>query len=120
MSLKITLICSNLHTVFLFVQLSGTIGASFPPLLQYLNLGENRLTGAIDEMIEGLKRTRIYSLVLRGNQFQGTIPSAMADLTSNTLSSVDLQDNNLTGQMPCDASGRRHSIFVGKICCFLS
>ena len=91
-------------------QLTGDVGGNFPPLLQYLNLGENRLTGTIDEMIDGLKKTtQLNILYLQSNQFVGTIPSALADLSSKYASSFYLQDNNLTGKMPdavCDTKPR--------------
>ena len=77
-------------------QLTGSIPSQLGNLinLEYLNLGENQLTGSIPlgEFLSNLVDS------LRENQLTGSIPSVLGNL--NNLVFLDLYGNDLTHEIP--------------------
>lgn len=64
-----------------------------------VNLEENNLTGNFSAGLLALSElTSLSGLSLRGNQLEGSIPSAIGEL--NELVSLDLSDNQLIGEIP--------------------
>ncbi|CAH9074908.1 unnamed protein product [Cuscuta europaea] len=67
------------------------------PLLQQIDIGGNKLTGAIPPWL-GEKYTDLAFLSLRQNRFYGGIPPEICDLTQ--IQVLDLSRNNLIGKIP--------------------
>ncbi|KAF8010410.1 hypothetical protein BT93_J1131 [Corymbia citriodora subsp. variegata] len=64
--------------------------------LQYLNLGQNKLTGHIPSPIGNI--TGLIDLYLYDNNFKGSIPSSLSDCKS--LQEIRLCHNKFTGTIP--------------------
>ncbi|CAI0397999.1 unnamed protein product [Linum tenue] len=79
---------------FLTGEIPGEIGNLTK--LQELDLGNNRLTGAIPQALLGLEK--LESLSLRGNFLSGEIPVGIGNVSR--LDSISLSDNRLTGGIP--------------------
>ncbi|CAL9095831.1 unnamed protein product [Musa acuminata var. zebrina] len=77
-------------------QLSGPV-PPLPPSLQYLALGSNALTGAVDAVLPCL--TRLNFLDLSSNQLQGPIPGSVFALP---LAKLQLQRNAFSGPVAPD------------------
>ena len=88
--------------------------------LDFLDLGDNLLTGSLPEQISSLTSLRVLSLYgnqlnstvpksifrnqlkalyLDGNYFTGTIPTSVG-VPKNSLTDLRLRDNLFTGQIP--------------------
>ncbi|WVY98344.1 hypothetical protein V8G54_030495 [Vigna mungo] len=66
--------------------------------LMILDLGYNRITSEIQDMILGLENSSLNILILKGNKFSGQIPQYVCQLKE--LFMLDLSSNNLSGLLP--------------------
>ncbi|KAL1820331.1 hypothetical protein ACET3Z_015200 [Daucus carota] len=93
---------SSLETIDLSInKLSGVLSSDIQwnvPLLRYLNLQTNLLTGQIPAGLWGCKLLRVLSL--RENNFTGSISKQIGNLT--LLKILDLNTNNFTGVLPAE------------------
>ncbi|CAN8290147.1 unnamed protein product [Cochlearia groenlandica] len=94
----------NLDGIY-FTNLKNITG-SFPqflfqlPLLKYVYIENNRLSGPLPVNIGSLNQLEAFSL--EGNRFTGPIPSSISNLTR--LSQLKLGNNLLTGTIPLGIS----------------
>ncbi|RVW78946.1 Receptor-like protein 12 [Vitis vinifera] len=79
-------------------QLEGEIPKSFGRSLVILDLSSNRLQGSIPDTVGDM--VSLERLSLSVNQLQGEIPKSFSNLCN--LQEVELDSNNLTGQLPQD------------------
>ena len=68
--------------------------------VEYLDLSDNQLTGAIPTELS--KLTNLVTLDLNGNQLTGPIPTELSKLTN--LNGLNLSYNQLTGAIPTELS----------------
>ncbi|KAL5539099.1 hypothetical protein UlMin_044184 [Ulmus minor] len=66
--------------------------------LQFLDLGDNKISGRIPECIGRQNPPTLVVLHLQSNEFFGSIPSSLCNL--QTLQVLDLSRNNLSGFVP--------------------
>jgi len=66
--------------------------------LELLELSHNEVTHSIEDIVEDLSFTPLKILLLKGNHFNGDIPSQLCKLKDLTI--LDLSQNNLTGMIP--------------------
>ena len=79
-------------------QLEGEIPKSFGRSLVILDLSSNRLQGSIPDTVGDM--VSLERLSLSVNQLQGEIPKSFSNFCN--LQEVELDSNNLTGQLPQD------------------
>ncbi|KAM3212262.1 hypothetical protein ACQJBY_065376 [Aegilops geniculata] len=79
--------------------LSGTVPGTLYNMsaLTYLGMGTNILEGQIPYNI-GYTLPNIQTLIMQGNQFQGQIPTSLANTTN--LQMIDLRENQFHGIVP--------------------
>lgn len=82
-----------IHLDFRNNMLSGTLPATMPATLRYLSLSSNGLWGPLNS----LPSSNLVYLDLSMNKFSGPIPDSFF---SSSLSSMYLQRNNLSGELP--------------------
>lgn len=88
---------SNLITLNLSTNaFSGPVPSNLPSTLQFLDLGNNHLSGSFFSSQPSFPN--LTSLILSNNALTGTIPTAIANLTS--LQTLNLSGNSFTGQLP--------------------
>ncbi|KAL5567842.1 hypothetical protein UlMin_024417 [Ulmus minor] len=66
--------------------------------LQFLDLGDNKISGRIPECIGRQNPPTLVVLRLQSNEFYGSIPSSLCNL--QTLQVLDLSRNNVSGFVP--------------------
>ncbi|KAL6989215.1 hypothetical protein U1Q18_014967 [Sarracenia purpurea var. burkii] len=81
---------------------SNNFSGKFPPLegctlLKIIDLGGNRLTGEVPSWI-GRNLTSLIVLSLRSNEFNGSIPQLICNLSRIQI--LDLSQNDLSGNIP--------------------
>ncbi|KAL6989210.1 hypothetical protein U1Q18_014962 [Sarracenia purpurea var. burkii] len=81
---------------------NNNFSGKFPPLegctlLQIIDLGGNRLTGEVPSWI-GRNLTSLTVLSLRSNEFNGSIPQLICNLSRIQI--LDLSQNDLSGNIP--------------------
>ncbi|KAL7609813.1 probably inactive leucine-rich repeat receptor-like protein kinase IMK2 [Lactuca sativa] len=82
-----------IHLDFRNNMLSGTLPETMPATLRYLSLSSNGLWGPLNS----LPSSNLVYLDLSMNKFSGPIPDSFF---SSSLSSMYLQRNNLSGELP--------------------
>ena len=83
-------------------ELSGAASAiGNLPVLQWLLLGKNNLSGSIADIINGCLKLRV--LVLESNRFNGEIPTSIGQL--DQLRAFVVDSNNLSGKIPVEIEG---------------
>ncbi|KAL3527901.1 hypothetical protein ACH5RR_012557 [Cinchona calisaya] len=90
--------CSSLqHLDLSSNKFFGVVGSSLSSCgkLTFLNLTSNQFTGAVPKLPSGI----MQFLYLRGNDFQGVLPTYLSDLCTS-LVELDLSNNNLSGMVP--------------------
>ncbi|KAL7594641.1 hypothetical protein Lser_V15G29001 [Lactuca serriola] len=103
----------NLKVLHLYKnELSGELPLSLKNCtsLNSLNLGANKFSGNVPVWI-GEKLTGLYVLILRSNNFIGTIPSKLCQLAY--LQILDLSMNNLYGTIPSCLSNLTSMVLQG-------